>query len=168
MPDDNRASETFFELTVRPARIEDVARIVEFNRKLAAETEQLRLDPATLQAGVEAVLLDPAKGRYFVAVAGEQVVGQIMHTREWSDWRNGDIWWIQSVYVDSTARRTGVFRALFKSLREAARTTPGVVGVRLYVEHSNEPALAVYQRLGMKRAGYDVMEDVWTNVPQQL
>ena len=91
-------------LVVRAATVDDVPTIVEFNIRLAAETEGLALDRETLQQGVAAVLSDQARGSYYVACQGETVVGQIMHTREWSDWRNGDIWWIQSVYVDQAYR----------------------------------------------------------------
>ena len=136
--------------------------IVEFNRRLAEETELLRLDPAVLEAGVKAALADPAKARYFVACQPDgQIIGQLMHTWEWSDWRNGQIWWLQSVYVLKEYRGAGVFRQLFNFLRQLAHENPGVVGLRLYVEDHNEQAQGVYNRLGMKAAGYRVFEDIW-------
>jgi GNAT superfamily N-acetyltransferase len=92
------------------------------------------------------------------------VVGQIMHTREWSDWRNGDIWWLQSVYVHADYRGQGVFRALFEHLQALARRSPDVVGLRLYVEQENDAARQVYVRLGLRPGGYDVLEDLWRDV----
>jgi len=148
-------------LAIRPATAADLDVIIEFNRRLAAETEDTTLDTATLRPGVGTLLDDPSRGRYFVACDGETVVGQIMHTREWSDWRNGDIWWIQSVYVRPDSRRRGVFGALYAHLRAMAETAPGVVGLRLYVEVENRTAQATYARLGMRAAPYRVMEDLF-------
>lgn len=155
-------------IAIRPATIDDVATIVEFNCALAVETEQLQLDPTVLAQGVRALLADESKGRYFVAEARGEVVGQIMHTREWSDWRNGDLWWIQSVYVQPEFRSKGVFRRLFEHLRNAAKSDPAIVGLRLYVEDHNDRAVAVYGRLGLKPGGYSVMEDVWRNAPARV
>jgi ribosomal protein S18 acetylase RimI-like enzyme len=146
------------EVVIRPARPEDLDAIVEFNCRLAEESESLLLDRPIVRPGVAAILADPAKGRYFVACAGEAVVGQMMHTREWSDWRNGDIWWLQSVYVAPEWRRKGVFRRLYEHLLRAAEADPQVVGIRLYVEEHNARALEAYRRLGMRDAGYLVME----------
>ena len=145
-------------LHIRPATINDAAVIAEFNCQLAAETEDKTLDAETVRLGVQALLESPSRGRYFVAESGGQVVGQIMHTLEWSDWRNGDIWWIQSVFVHSDHRRRGVFRALSNHLEELARETAGVVGIRLYVERENERAQQTYSSLGFDGAGYLVME----------
>jgi GNAT superfamily N-acetyltransferase len=117
-------------MQIRPATIEDLATIVEFNRLLALETESIELSIAVLTDGVRAALLDPHKARYFVAEADGQIFGQLMHTREWSDWRNGDIWWLQSVYVVASARRQGVFRALVEHVTQLAQSTPDVVGLR--------------------------------------
>ncbi len=146
-------------LSVRPATAADAPALVEHNLRMAEETEGKALDRAILAAGVAAALADPHKGRYFVAEE-EGVVGQLMLTLEWSDWRNAWIWWIQSVYVRRDARRQGVFRALYEHVVEAARAEPDVMGLRLYVENGNEAAQRVYERLGMKRAGYLVMERV--------
>jgi GNAT superfamily N-acetyltransferase len=148
-------------MQIRPATVEDLATIVEFNRLLALETESIELSVALLTDGVRAALLDPHKARYFVAEEGGQVIGQLMHTREWSDWRNGDIWWLQSVYVVATARRQGVFRALVEHVTQLARSTPDVVGLRLYVEEHNDRAAATYDRLGLAEAGYVVRERIW-------
>ncbi len=143
---------------IRNAQWTDATVIEEFNRLLALETEQKRLDPAVLAVGVAAALKDADKGRYFVAEDGGAVVGQIMHTREWSDWRNGWIWWIQSVYVRQEWRRRGVFRALYQHVHQAARSDPSVIGIRLYMEKDNETARKTYLSLGMKEPGYVVLE----------
>jgi GNAT superfamily N-acetyltransferase len=148
-------------MQIRPATVEDLATIVEFNRLLALETEAIELSVAVLTDGVRAALLDPHKARYFVAEAGGQILGQLMHTREWSDWRNGDIWWLQSVYVVASARRQGVFRALVEHVTQLAQSTPDVVGLRLYVEEHNDRAAATYDRLGLAEAGYVVRERIW-------
>src|SRR5688500_1492020 len=129
--------------TIRPATHADADTLIDFNLRMARETEGLSLDPATLARGVRAALSDPAKALYFVADFGRQVVGQLMLTREWSDWRDGDIWWIQSVYVNADHRRRGVFRALYEHTRQRARAA-GVVGLRLYVERHNAAAQDVY------------------------
>ncbi len=146
---------------VRSATLEDLLTIVEFNRLLALETEAITLSVEVLTQGVRAALLDPQKARYFVAEIDGQVVGQLMHTREWSDWRNGDIWWLQSVYVREDFRRAGVFRALIEHLRAEAQSSPNVVGIRLYVEEHNDRAAATYDRLGLPETGYVVREQIW-------
>ncbi len=146
---------------VRPARVDDWPTLVEFNQRLALETEARRLDAAQLKAGVQALLRDPTKGRYFVAEADSEQLGQIMHTSEWSDWRNGTLWWLQSVYVRPEHRGRGVFRRLLEHVRELAKRTPDVVGLRLYVEQHNDLAQEVYRRLGLKAAGYVVLEETW-------
>lgn len=148
-------------MQIRPAALEDLPTIVEFNRLLALETESIELSVAVLTDGVRAALLDPHKARYFVAEIDGQIVGQLMHTREWSDWRNGDIWWLQSVYVVASARRQGVFRALVEHVTQLAQSTPDVVGLRLYVEEHNDRAAATYDRLGLAEAGYVVRERIW-------
>lgn len=146
------------DLEIRPATLEDWETIADFNLKLADETEPVVLDRATVEAGVRALLADDRKGRYFVATVDGRIIGQLMHTREWSDWRNGDVWWLQSVYVEAAFRRQGVFAALKRNLEELAESDPNVVGLRLYVEQGNEHAQATYRTLGFKSAGYLVME----------
>jgi ribosomal protein S18 acetylase RimI-like enzyme len=145
-------------LTVRPATLDDSPLIVEFNRLMAHETEGKALDTAVLTNGVRAALSDAGKGLYFIADDDGVVVGQTMVTTEWSDWRNGWFWWIQSVYVRPEARRRGVFKALYQHLLEAARRAPSVIGIRLYVEHENRRAQETYLSLGMKRTGYLLLE----------
>jgi ribosomal protein S18 acetylase RimI-like enzyme len=144
-------------VTIRAGRPSDAEIVAEFNRRMALETEKVRLEPATILAGCRAVLGDAARGLYFVAEIDGRVVGQIMVTREWSDWRNGDIWWIQSVYVHPDYRRRGVFRALYRHVEQEARRS-GVVSLRLYVEQDNTAAQATYRALGMKLCHYRVME----------
>ena len=150
-------------MNVRPATLNDLPTIVEFNRRLARETESITLSVDVLTLGVRAALLDPAKARYFVAEIEGRVVGQIMHTREWSDWRNGNILWLQSVYVHEDFRRIGVFRRLVEHLRAEAQSSPDVVGIRLYVEEHNDRAAVTYDRLGLPAAGYVVREQIWRN-----
>lgn len=147
---------------VRDATSADIETIVAFNRDMARETEDKDLALEVLRPGVRAVIDNPTLGRYFVACDGDEVVGQLMITTEWSDWRNGQIWWIQSVYVRPEHRRRGVFRSLYRHVEEVARATPGVVGLRLYVEQNNAVAHRVYEGLGMHSAGYVVFERMWS------
>lgn len=143
--------------TIRRAVAADARVIAEFNIAMALETEQVSLDPATVNAGVAAGIADPAKAAYFVAEAGGRCVGCCMITHEWSDWRNGDIWWFQSVYVALEARRTGVFRAMYRHIERMARDA-GVVALRLYVERDNQRAKQTYESMGMDLTHYDVMQ----------
>ncbi len=145
------------EVRVRDATTDDRDVLAEYNIRMARETEGLALTPATVRAGVLAALADEAKGRYFVAEAAGVVIGQLLLTTEWSDWRNGPMWWIQSVYVAPDYRRSGVFRALYEHALAEARAL-GVPAIRLYVEEHNAAAQAVYERLGMKASGYVVYD----------
>lgn len=149
-------------LSVRPARSTDLEFIVEGNASMALETEDRELDRDLLGEGVAAVLSDAAKGRYFIADDGDGPVGQLMLTLEWSDWRCGWFWWIQSVYVVPEARNRGVFSQLYSHVLEAARADPDVCGLRLYVERENERAQAIYRHLGMRDAGYRILEADFT------
>lgn len=148
---------------VRDARPDDAATIVDFNRRLAAETESKELDLAVLTAGVDRALREPERLRYWVAEIDGRVIGQAATSREWSDWRNGWIWWFQSVYVVADARRRGVFRALYGHVRASALAQPDVIGLRLYVEEENERAQRTYRSLGMQAGGYHVYEELWTD-----
>jgi GNAT superfamily N-acetyltransferase len=148
------------EVQVRAGVASDAETIADFNIKMAMETEHLRLDPPTVNAGVRAGLADAAKARYFVAEIDGRVVGQLMLTHEWSDWRNGDIWWIESVYVHPDHRGRGVFGTLYRYVAELARTE-AVVALRLYVEKENANAKKTYEKLGMKMTCYDVMEQMF-------
>lgn len=148
------------EYEIRPATLDDLEAIVDFNVRLAAETEDTDLDRETLRRGVRGLLEDAARGSYYVA-CDRGIIGQMMHTREWSDWRNGDIWWIQSVYVHADYRRRGVCRALYAHLRARANADPRVVGLRLYVERENARAQAAYAAFGMGPGGYLVMQELF-------
>jgi GNAT superfamily N-acetyltransferase len=142
----------------RPATLTESALLAAWAQAMAWETEQKRLDPATVEAGVRGIFENPTRGAYFIAERDGQPVGTLMLTYEWSDWRNGDWWWIQSVYVPPEHRRQGVFRALYQHVWELARATPGVCGLRLYVERHNEGAQRTYESLGMVDAGYRMYE----------
>jgi GNAT superfamily N-acetyltransferase len=145
-------------ISIRRAGLADAAVIVEFNRLLAEESEGKTLDIGVLSRGVAAGLADPRKSVYYLAEEDSVPVGQIMFTTEWSDWRNGWFWWIQSVYVRPEARRRGVFRALFEQVQQAARADGNVIGLRLYVERDNRIAQETYRQMGMDAAGYLVYE----------
>lgn len=145
-------------LLVRAAVPTDIDVIAAFNVAMARETEALSLDPAIVRKGVAALFDDPAKGSYRIAIQNGAPVGQLMTTTEWSDWRCGFWWWIQSVYVVPEARRAGVYRALHRSLLEDAEKAGDVCGIRLYVEQDNVRAQRTYQALGMRRARYLVFE----------
>jgi GNAT superfamily N-acetyltransferase len=147
-------------ILVRPARTDDAAVIAAFNVALAKETEDVALAPEVIGPGVEAALGDPARSLYFVAEEEGRVVGQTMVTYEWSDWRNGFLWWIQSVYVAPVAREKGVFKALHARVVEEARRAKAV-GIRLYVFDENRRAQEVYRRLGMKDGRYRVLEQMF-------
>ena len=145
-------------MSIRAARIDDAAFLAAGNIAMALESEQKQLDPATVTRGVRAVLDDSGKGRYFIAERDGRRVGQLMITYEWSDWRNGNFWWIQSVYVLPGARRLGVFRKLFDHVEQLAKADATVCGIRLYVERENARAQATYRHCGLEDAGYVVME----------
>ncbi len=150
---------------IRNAVPGDAGTIAAYNSAMAEETEGRSLDPAVVGPGVEGLLADPAKGRYWVAEDGGQVIGQLMVTYEWSDWRNGTIWWIQSVYVHPDWRRNGVFSALYRHVESVASSTPQVVGLRLYVEEKNSRAQQTYAALGMVKPSYIVMEAMLAESP---
>ena len=146
-------------VTIRCATPADEAVLVEFNLALAWETEHKRLDRGVLTAGVRAVFADAARGFYTVAENERgEVVGQMMITFEWSDWRNGWFWWVQSVYVREDARRSGVFRALYREIERRAAADPTVIGLRLYFERDNTRACATYRALGLADTTYGMME----------
>ena len=148
-------------LRVRPATLTDLDFIVSGNIEMALETEGLTLNEVVLREGVRAILGDEhVPGAYWIAELDDVVVGQLMITFEWSDWRNRMIWWIQSVYVSPAARRHGVFRALYLHVRDEARSS-GAGGLRLYVDTTNTRAQQVYAALGMNGDHYRVFEDMF-------
>jgi len=150
------------QLRIRPATIADLDTVVAFNAAMARETEGKLLPTEVLSSGVRRALMDHSICRYFVAEASGTVIGQTMITLEWSDWRNGFFWWIQSVYVHPDHRRRGVFRALHHHIRDLARREPDVCGLRLYAHRENSRALATYRRLGMHACEYVVCEEDWS------
>jgi GNAT superfamily N-acetyltransferase len=156
-------------LLIRDACLADQRVIAEFNRRLALETESKVLDAAVLERGVAQALADPDRIRYWIAAVpgSDQIAGQAAITREWSDWRNGWIWWLQSVYVAEPFRRQGIFRALYRHIHDQARGRLDVIGLRLYVENANHRAHQTYMALGMKPGRYSVYEDLWVErMPQ--
>jgi ribosomal protein S18 acetylase RimI-like enzyme len=146
------------EVQVRPATPDDAAFLVRGNAQLALETEELSLDLDRLLSGVHALFDDPARGFYLIAEVDGTRVGQMMITTEWSDWRNGVFWWIQSVYTVPEFRRRGVFRSLYAHVQAEALQHDGVCGLRLYVDAHNEQAKATYRRCGMHETGYRLFE----------
>lgn len=145
-------------IEISSATREDARAIVLFNALMAEETEGRRLNPDTLARGVDQALADSARGQYYVARAGGEVVGQMLVTYEWSDWRCANFWWVQSVYVRPDMRRQGVFSALYRHVERLGRETSGVCGLRLYVEQHNDKAQQTYLRLGMEKARYALFE----------
>lgn len=144
-------------ITLRAARRDDLDHLVAWNAAMAMETEGKRLDPAVLACGVAGVFDEPRRGFYLVAERDGEPVGGLLVTYEWSDWRNGDFWWIQSVYVIEAARRCGVFRAMYTAVAQRA-SAAGAVGLRLYVETENTRAQQTYADLGMARCHYFMYE----------
>ena len=141
---------------IREASIPDIPFLVDCNAAMALETEHKTLDHATLERGTHAVFVDPHRGFYTVAERDDTLAGCLLVTYEWSDWRNGDWWWIQSVYVTPAARRHGVFRALYAETERRARAA-GAVGLRLYVERENTRAQQTYAALGMEEEHYRML-----------
>ncbi len=147
-------------IAIRLARATDIGALVEFNAAMALETEAKTLDAAVLMAGVSAVLAEARRGFYLVAELAGAIAGCLMITYEWSDWRNGDWWWLQSVYVRPEHRRSGVFRALYAEVERRAAQRNDVVGVRLYVEQDNRRAQQTYLSLGMGEEAYRLYRKV--------
>ena len=142
----------------RGASRHDAPAIVEFQLAMARETENVTLDREVCTRGVDAVFDDPSRGRYFATEADGQVVASLLITYEWSDWRDGVVWWIQSVYVRPEARRQRVYAGLYEYIRSLVDLDDGVRGIRLYVDRRNTRAQEVYTRLGMNGEHYQVFE----------
>jgi len=145
-------------ITYREARPSDTGRIVEFQLAMAHETEDFELDAAVCTRGVRALFDDPDKGRYYLAESDGEVIASLMITTEWSDWRAGTVWWIQSVYVDPAHRKKGVYGALYGHVKGLMDRNPDIRGIRLYVDRRNTRAQEVYRRLGMNGDHYQVFE----------
>ncbi len=154
------------EITVRPATADDLEAIVAGNLAMAEETEGRQLELETVRSGVRRLLADPSQGVYYLAELDGRVIGQLLITYEWSDWRDGMFWWIQSVYVAPAARRQGVYRTLHTWIERRARETPGVCGLRLYVDRQNTRARQVYARLGLQLTEYQLYETDWSDSGQ--
>ena len=142
----------------RDAQPTDAPTIVDFQVAMAQETEDFALDRAICTRGVAAVFADPSHGRYFVADEGGELVASLMITLEWSDWRNGTVWWIQSVYVRPEYRRRGIYAGLYEHVKKIAERDANVRGIRLYVDRRNTSAQEVYRRMGMNGEHYQVFE----------
>ena len=145
-------------IVIRRAVTKDLDALIGFQQKLAEETEAVTLDPETLSLGLTTLLKDESKGMYFVVEDGQQPVGCCMITYEWSEWRNGTVWWLQSVYIVPSHRRRGIFRQLFDNVMAQVNSDPGLAGLRLYVDKRNTRAQTVYARLGMNGEHYQVFE----------
>lgn len=145
-------------MNIRKALNKDIDVIARYNYNLAYETENKILDMNILTRGVEAIIKDENKGIYHVCEINGEVVGQIMYTFEWSDWRNGTFLWIQSAYVNKEFRGMGVFKALYKFIRDIAENDNNICGIRLYVEKENTIAKKTYKNIGMKECNYYIYE----------
>lgn len=143
---------------IRRAEEKDIEIITEYNCKMALETEDLELDKNTVLNGVRRAILDESKAVYFVYQVEANVVAQLMLTKEWSDWRNGFFYWIQSVYVDKAYRRKGIFKQLYRHVEKLLEDNPDACGLRLYVENNNKRAKRTYESLGMYETHYNLYE----------
>src|SRR3989440_3115188 len=151
-------------MRIRLARRRDAPALVAFNRAMALETEAKALLPEVISAGVRGLLARPASGFYVVAERNGEVIGALLITKEWSDWRNGEFWWVQSVYVLPAHRGRGVYRRLYRHIQRLAARRRSVVGFHLYVDHDNARARRVYRSLGMKETRYLVFEQLKPNI----
>jgi ribosomal protein S18 acetylase RimI-like enzyme len=149
-------------MIIRSAKLTDVESMAEYNVAMALETEGLTLERERVRAGVQAVVNAPSKGFYVVGDIKGRVVGQMLVTFEWSDWRNAVFWWIQSVYVHPDHRRASLFTSLYRHVEREANEADDVCGLRLYVEHENAIAQSTYHALGMRESGYKVYESTHT------
>ena len=146
-------------IKVRPGLLFDIDVIADYQVKMAFETENgLKLDPPTVNLGVTAVMDDPSKGKYWLAEVDGQVVGCLLTVPEWSDWRNGTVLWIHSVYVHPDFRKHGVYKSLYQHLVEMVKESPDLRGLRLYVDKTNTRAQKVYESLGMNQDHYSLYE----------
>ncbi|MCC5931962.1 MAG: GNAT family N-acetyltransferase [Cyclobacteriaceae bacterium] len=143
---------------IREALEGDIPLIIEYQLKMALETENLWLDESNVQKGVKAVFQFPSKGKYYMAEKTKEVVGTLLITYEWSDWRNATVLWLQSVYVKQEHRGKGVFKTMFQFIKNLVKSSPTYCGVRLYVVNSNEQAKSAYKKLGMNDQHYEMFE----------
>ncbi len=145
-------------IEIRKGRLSDLERIVELQLRMAQETEGLRLDRDVVSRGVRGVFQEPARGTYWVAEEKGEILGMLLAIPEWSDWRNGTVLWVHSLYVIPQARRRGVFKKLYLNLKKQVEQSPELMGLRLYVDKTNKPAQEVYEKLGMSKEHYELYE----------
>jgi L-amino acid N-acyltransferase YncA len=145
-------------MLIREATEADIPSLLDFQLKMALETENITLEISSLTMGVHRLFKDATKGRYYVAEENEEVVGCLMTTYEWSDWRNGTVLWIQSVYVSKEHRGKGVYKAMYSHVRQMVENDPDLKGIRLYVDKTNEQAQETYAKSGMNGEHYTVYE----------
>ncbi|MCF8222832.1 MAG: GNAT family N-acetyltransferase [Bacteroidales bacterium] len=145
------------DLFIREARIIDADKIIGFQKKMAKETEDMSLNHEVINQGVYAVFADPARGKYYVAEDNGEVIGSLLITNEWSDWRNSFVWWFQSVYIEKNYRRRGIFKMMYNHIKENAINN-GIAGLRLYVEVENTTAQKTYEAMGMSSSHYKMYE----------
>ena len=150
-------------IEVRYATREDIPYIIEFQKQMAIETEDLTLNDKKISKGVEAVFDDPGKGFYIVSTNNSQVVSSMLITAEWSDWRNGYFLWIQSLYVIPSFRKQGIFRKMYHYVKQSVIESETYLGLRLYVEKNNKSAMDVYTNVGMQGSQYKMYE--WIDKP---
>ena len=143
---------------IREANANDISSIIDFQLKMALETENLNLNKKVLTEGVHKIFKDPSKGKYFVAEINEKVIGSTMITYEWSDWRNGTVIWLQSVYILPEYRGQKIFSRIYKHIKQIAEQDTSIAGIRLYVDKTNQHAQSVYQTLGMNGDHYATYE----------
>ncbi len=159
-------------ICIRRAGPDDTNTITAFNTAMALETEDRRLDQATLREGIRSLLSQPEYGFYIIAEYSHrdasQPIGQLMITYEWSDWRNGLFWWVQSVYVVPDYRQRGVYQAMHRHITDEAKNDPRICGIRLYVARENERARAAYRRVGLLPSAYDMYEHDFVLGPHAL
>ena len=156
---------TAHEIHIREATSDDARQIADFNREMAFETEGARLNSETALAGAQRMIQDRNLGFYLIAESEREIVGLLMITTEWSDWRNGVFWWVQSVYVIPRWRRKGIYRRLYEKVKELAGTNPDVCGYRLYVEKENTAAQSTYRNVGMTETHYKMYEELKKSLP---
>ena len=150
-------------MNIRRATIEDAAELAEINIKIARETEAIELIPEVITAGVKTMINNPQMGFYLVAETDGGIQASLMITTEWSDWRNGLFWWVQSVYVNQSYRRQGLYRKLYQQVKILAESEANVCGFRLYVEQHNRVAQQTYRSLNMEETGYKLFEELKTS-----
>jgi len=145
-------------IDIRKGKLSDTERIVELQLQLAKETEGLQMDKTLVSRGVQGVFQEPERGTYWIAGEKDDILGMLLVTPEWSDWRNGIVLWMHSIYIVPRARGQGVFKMLYLNLKKKVEQSPKMMGLRLYVDKRNKSAREVYEKLGMSKEHYDLYE----------